>query len=159
MFFKSCRTGWRQEKGTTEDEMAGWHHWLSGHEFEQALGDGEGQQSLACCSLWGRKELDMTEQQQEVKKVKLQTEKQKLSLQTAVSLPLSLPHEDTARRQPSARQEESWDQDLAMLTPWSQRPNFENCMKIHSCCLSHSVYDTLFWQLELVKTELRGPLN
>ena len=59
----------------------------------------------------------MTEQQQEVKKVKLQTEKQKLSLQTAVSLPLSLPHEDTARRQPSARQEESWDQDLAMLTP------------------------------------------
>ena len=93
------------------------------------------------------------------KKVKLQTEKQKLSLQTAVSLPLSLPHEDTARRQASARQEESWDQDLAMLTPWSQRPNFKNCMKIRSCCWSHSVYDTLFWQLELVKTELRGPLN
>ena len=42
---------WKQEKkGTTEDEMIGWHHWLSGHEFAQALGDGEGQGSLACCS-------------------------------------------------------------------------------------------------------------
>ena len=38
-----------------------WQHWLNGHEFEQALGDGEGQRSLACCSPWGRKELDMTE--------------------------------------------------------------------------------------------------
>ena len=45
----------------TEDEMVGWHHQLNGHEFEQALGDGEGQGSLACCSPWGRKELDMTE--------------------------------------------------------------------------------------------------
>ena len=45
----------------TEDKVVGWHHRLSGHEFEQALGDGEGQGSLACCSLWGHKELDMTE--------------------------------------------------------------------------------------------------
>ena len=53
---------WRQEeKGTTEDEMAGWHHRLYGHEFEQALGFGDGQGSLACCSPWGRKESDMTE--------------------------------------------------------------------------------------------------
>ena len=52
---------WRQEeKGTTEDKMAGWDHWLNGHEFEQAPGDGEGQGSLVCCSSWGRKELDMT---------------------------------------------------------------------------------------------------
>ena len=44
---------WKQEeKGTTEDEMAGWHHWLNEHEFEQAPGDGEGQGSLACCSPW-----------------------------------------------------------------------------------------------------------
>ena len=51
---------WRQEeKGTKEDEMVGWHHW---HEFEQAPGDGEGQWGLACCSPWGRKEPDMTEQ-------------------------------------------------------------------------------------------------
>ena len=46
----------------TEDEMVGWHHQHGGHEFEQALGDGEGQGSLACCSLWDGKESDMTEQ-------------------------------------------------------------------------------------------------
>ena len=46
---------WGQEqKGATEDEMAGWHHRLSGHEFEQILGDSEGQGRLACCSPWGR---------------------------------------------------------------------------------------------------------
>ena len=42
--------------------MVGWHHQLNGHEFEQALGDGEGQGSLVCCSPWGNKESDMTEQ-------------------------------------------------------------------------------------------------
>ena len=42
--------------------MARWHHRLNGHEFEQALGDGEGQGSLACCSPWGHTELDITEQ-------------------------------------------------------------------------------------------------
>ena len=52
---------WRQEKGMTEDEMVGWHHWLNGHEFEQALGVGDGQGSLACCGSWGCKELDTTE--------------------------------------------------------------------------------------------------
>ena len=41
-----------EEKGMTEDEMVGWHHQIDGHEFEQALGDGEGQGSLACCSPW-----------------------------------------------------------------------------------------------------------
>ena len=51
-----------QEKGVTEDEMVEWHHQLNGHEFEQALGVGDGQESLACCSPWGPKELDMTEQ-------------------------------------------------------------------------------------------------
>ena len=53
---------WRQEeKGTTENEMVGWHHWLDGHEFEQALGVGDGQGSLVRCSPWGRKESDTTE--------------------------------------------------------------------------------------------------
>ena len=46
----------------TEDEMVGWHHQLDGHEFEQAPGVGDGQGSLACCSPWGRKESDTTEQ-------------------------------------------------------------------------------------------------
>ena len=50
----------------TEGKMVGWHHQLNGREFEQALGDGEGQGSLVCCSPWGRKELDMTEPQQRV---------------------------------------------------------------------------------------------
>ena len=44
----------------TDDEMVGWHQWLDGHEFEQALGVGDGQESLVCCSLWGYKELDTT---------------------------------------------------------------------------------------------------
>ena len=52
----------REEKGTTEDEMFGWHHWLNGQEFEQAPGVGDGQGSLACCSPWGCKESDTTEQ-------------------------------------------------------------------------------------------------
>ena len=54
---------WRQEeKGTREDQMVGWHHWLNEHEFEQAPGDGEGQGSLACCSTWGGKESETTDQ-------------------------------------------------------------------------------------------------
>ena len=51
----------QEEKGATEDEMVGWHHQLNGHEFEQTLGDGEGQGSLVCCSPWGCKEPYMTE--------------------------------------------------------------------------------------------------
>ena len=46
----------------TEDEMVGWHHRLCGYEFEQAPGVGDGQGSLVCCSSWGHKELDTTEQ-------------------------------------------------------------------------------------------------
>ena len=54
---------WKQEqKGMTEDEMIGWHHWLYGYESEQAPGVGDRQGSLACCSPWGRKESDTTEQ-------------------------------------------------------------------------------------------------
>ena len=54
---------WRQkEKETTEDEMIGWHHQLDGLEFEKAPGVGGGQENLACCSTWGHKESDMTEQ-------------------------------------------------------------------------------------------------
>ena len=54
---------WKQgeEKGMTEKEMIGWHHWLNGHEFEQASGISNRQRSLVCCSPWGLKESDMTE--------------------------------------------------------------------------------------------------
>ena len=51
----------QEEKGMTEDEMAGWHHRLDGCEFEWTLGVGDGQGGLACCSSWGRKESDTTE--------------------------------------------------------------------------------------------------
>ena len=52
---------WRwEEKGTTEDEMVGWHHWLNGHEFKWTPGVGDGQGGLACCSPWGHKESDTT---------------------------------------------------------------------------------------------------
>ena len=54
---------WRQEeKGMTEDETVGWHHWLDGCEFDQALGAGDGQESLGCYSPWVCKESDTTEQ-------------------------------------------------------------------------------------------------
>ena len=49
-----------RQKRVTEDEMVGWHHQFNGHKLGQALGDGEGQGGLACCSPWGREELDMT---------------------------------------------------------------------------------------------------
>ena len=51
----------QEEKGTTEDDMAGWHHWLDGHESEWTLGLGDGQGGLACCDSWSRKESDTTE--------------------------------------------------------------------------------------------------
>ena len=52
----------QEEKGMTEDEMAGWHHQLDGHEFELTPGVGDGQGDLACCDSWGHKESDTTEQ-------------------------------------------------------------------------------------------------
>ena len=51
----------QQEKGMTEDEMVGWHHWLDGHGFGWTLGVGDGQGGLMCCGSWGRKESDTTE--------------------------------------------------------------------------------------------------
>ena len=51
----------QEEKGTTEDEVVGWHHWLDGHGFGYTLGVGDGQGGLVCCSSWVRKESDMTE--------------------------------------------------------------------------------------------------
>ena len=53
---------WQEETGMKEDEMVGWHHQLDGHEFEQAPGAGDGQGGLVCCSPWGFKESDTTEQ-------------------------------------------------------------------------------------------------
>ena len=65
LFWKDPEAGqdWSWEgKGTTEDEVAGWHHWLDGHEFEWTPGVGDEQGGLACCNSWGYKESDVTEQ-------------------------------------------------------------------------------------------------
>ena len=52
--------GRQEEKGTTEDEMVGWHQQFNGHKFAHSSGDGEGQRNLLCCSPWGHKESDTT---------------------------------------------------------------------------------------------------
>ena len=63
LFGKDSDAGrdWGQEKGPTEDEMAGWHHWLDGHESEWTPRVGDGQGGLACCDSWGLTESDTTE--------------------------------------------------------------------------------------------------
>ena len=58
----SCRDWRQEEKGMTEDEMAGWHRWLNGHEFGWTLGVSDGQGGLVCCDSWGHKESDTTKQ-------------------------------------------------------------------------------------------------
>ena len=58
---KTLMLGKIEEKGTTEDEMAGWHHRLNGHGLGWTLGVGDGQRGLACCGSWGQKESDKTE--------------------------------------------------------------------------------------------------
>ena len=59
--FDAGRDWGQEEKGMTEDEMAGWHHWFDGHNSEWTLGVGDGQGGLACCDSWGRKESDTIE--------------------------------------------------------------------------------------------------
>ena len=64
---KDCEAGkdWEQEeKGTTEDELVGWHHRLNGHKFEQILWNSKGWESLLCCSPWGREQSDLATEQQ-----------------------------------------------------------------------------------------------
>ena len=74
---------WRQEeKGMTEDEMVGWHHWLNGHEFKQIVGDGDGWGSLVCCSPWSCKELHTTERLNNIIRKKISS----VSLNTAFSI-------------------------------------------------------------------------
>ena len=58
--FYAGKDGRQEEKGVTDDEMVGWHHQLNEHEFEQILGDSEGQGSLVCCSSWSHKDSDTT---------------------------------------------------------------------------------------------------
>ena len=83
---------WGREKGITEDEMVGWHHWLNGHEFEQAPGVGDGQGGLVCRSPWGREESYTTEQLSWTDGVSLSLfEELKLLFLVFASNPLLLP--------------------------------------------------------------------
>ena len=98
----------------TEDEMVGWHHRLNGHEFEQTLGVGDRQGSLACCSPWGHKELDMTEQLNNNK--------------TYIWLPRSLSAQESASQ--------SRDPGDTVSIPESGRsPGAENCNQVQYPCL------------------------
>ena len=84
---------WKQEeKGTTEDEMVGWHHRLNAHEFEQAPEDGEGQGSLACCSSWSCKESDTAEQLNTKNKAEPQAWEEKKEWKSFVAVIQSLSH-------------------------------------------------------------------
>ena len=77
----------RRRRGRQRMKMVGWHHRLNGHEFEQTRGDGKGQESLGCCSLWGCKELDMTER---LKHTSRETETENLILNCNCLNPLKL---------------------------------------------------------------------
>ena len=78
----------QEEKGTTEKEMAGWHHWLDGHKFEWILGVGDGQGGLACCDSWGHKESDTTERLNWTElKIFWQPESQRLGLKGYITDP------------------------------------------------------------------------
>ena len=81
---------WRQEKkGMTENEMVAWHHWVNGHEFEQAPGDGGGHASQVCYSLWGHKQSDMTEQLNNNNKAIYQAGCHKLLLEELNTVPMT----------------------------------------------------------------------
>ena len=73
----------QEEKGVTENEMVGWHHQLNGHEFDQTLGDSEGQGILVCYSPWGCKESVTTEQEHYLDTKTRQTKYEKIKLQTS----------------------------------------------------------------------------
>ena len=83
----------QEEKGTTEDEMAGWHHWLDGGEFGWTLGAGDGLRGLVCCDSWGHKESDMTELLNWTEQHSLISEKPREFDGPAIRCCLSLPQE------------------------------------------------------------------
>ena len=102
---------WRQEeKGTIEDEMAGWNHWLDGHEFEWTLGVGDGQGGLAYCNSWGHKMSDTTE----------------WLTWTALKLPLLKPHHKR-KAETELRSRPPWRHEpYDFYNQWPTVPSMEN---------------------------------
>ena len=106
---------WRQEeKGTTEDKMVGWHHWLNGHGFEQTQGDSEGQGGLACCSPWGHKESDTTDRLNNMPKSSCWHHLLLLASSNSLCLPHNRP---TNSRDKGLKQ----GRDLNMRVSWPRR--------------------------------------
>ena len=126
-------TGWRQEeKGTSEDKMVAWHYWLSGHEFEPALGDGEGQGSLVCCSPWGRRVGHdwVTEQQQH-------SHRAKETLRAWQLTPVFLPGESHGQR------------SLAGYSPWGHAESDRTLATLHT-----GIAETLLCQQRSIESRL-----
>ena len=105
----------QEEKGTTEDEMAGWHHWLDGNEFEWTLGVGDGQGGLACCSSWGCKKSDTTERMNWTELVVQMVKNLPAVHQTQVR---SLGQEDTLEKGMA-----TCCSILAWRIPWTEEPD------------------------------------
>ena len=126
---------WRQEEqGTTVDEMAGWHHRLNGRKLEWTLGDGDGQGGLACCSSWGCKESDTTEQLNWTE------------LKRHDWWFFSWPCEDTSKRKPWANLEVCSHHAPCLPAPWCwsfQFPLFFRTVMRKTFYLCHTVYAIL----------------
>ena len=101
----------QEEKGMTEDEMAEWHHWLNGRESEWTPGDGDGQEGLACCNSWGRKESDTTD------RLKSEGYWYKLGLEKAEESEIKLPTFVGSWRKQENSRKKSASPTLTMLRP------------------------------------------
>ena len=150
-----ARKDWKQEKGTTEDEVVRWHHQLYGHELEQALGVAAGQGSLACCSPWGLKESDSTEWLNwteflyfNATSSTFPTEKEiwtHKKPQRCACVHNRKPCEDTVRRcYHQAKERPQKKSNLPI--PWSRTSSPQNPEKINFCHLFHPVCGILLWQ-------------
>ena len=151
---------WRQEeKGTTGDKMVGWHHHLNKYGFEQTLGDGEGQGSLACCSPWSHKESDTTEKLNNNTLVSSQRQKMKMrflggwdgkeSACNTRDLIWSLGQEDFLERETA-----TYSSILAWRIPWTEEPGGL------SSTGSHRVgYDWGDWAQYYLTLKLIAPLS
>ena len=106
-----------EEKETTEDEMVGWHHWPNGHTFEQALGVGDGQGSLACFSPWGRKESDVTEQLNNKDPFTFSSKKKYTLVQICFPMGRHVCHRQRGKSQ-SRTPRRTWDLPSHLLTVW-----------------------------------------
>ena len=125
----------------TEDEMVGWHCQLNGHEFEQALGDSEGQGSLACCRPWGCEESDMAQRLNDNNK----ETNQKVNLRCAVSIHILQVKKQSIRDMkllPEEHRDSWWRQDLNLEKADFKSSSFHCCatQEARDCtsCLLHT---------------------